>query len=107
MDRLVPARKDRPINLDLPPIHNMQQISEAMTKIVAAIADGQITPTEGEVLANFLSVQTTVVSVADLERRVEQLEAMSAEKPAQLGIQVQFVKPGESTADPLPSPVSS
>jgi hypothetical protein len=80
MDRLVPPRKDRPINLDLPPVHNAQDISEAMTRIIAAIADGQITPNEGAVMANLLSVQTRVLSAADLERRVELLEQISSAK---------------------------
>jgi hypothetical protein len=77
LDRLVPVRKDRSINLDLPPVNNAQQVSEAMTRIVAAIGDGLITPNEGASMANILSVQNSVVSMSELERRVELLEQRS------------------------------
>jgi hypothetical protein len=77
LDRLVPVRKDRSINLDLPPVSNAQQVAEAMTRIVAAIGDGLITPHEGASMANILSVQNSVVSMSELERRVELLEQRS------------------------------
>jgi hypothetical protein len=50
IERLIPARKDRPISLDLPPITDVQQISLAMAKLSAAIGEGEITPLEGESL---------------------------------------------------------
>ena len=74
MERLVPPRKDRPIHLDLPPIQTVQQISMAMTSIAAAISEGQITPGEGETVANILAVQKDVIATGELERRVEELE---------------------------------
>ena len=74
MERLVPPRKDRPIHLDLPPIQTVQQISMAMTSIAAAISEGQITPSEGETVANILAVQKDVIATGELERRVEELE---------------------------------
>ena len=78
IDRLVPPRKDRLINLDLPPVQTANDISHAMTSVVAAIAEGRITPNEGEAVANLLSIQSTVVSVADLERRLEVLEKLGS-----------------------------
>jgi hypothetical protein len=39
LERLIPPRKDRPINLSLPAIENVQQISLAMTR-VSAIGEG-------------------------------------------------------------------
>src|SRR3954464_9602810 len=51
LERLIPARKDRHIHLLLPPVETVQQISEAMTKVCAAIAEGGITPSEGEVIS--------------------------------------------------------
>jgi hypothetical protein len=74
LERLVPPRKDRPIRLILPSIDNAQQISVAMTTIAAAIGEGEITPIEGETLANILVAQKAVVGTADLERRLDDLE---------------------------------
>ena len=83
LERLIPPRKDRPIHLILPPIENVQQISLAMAKVSAAIGEGEITPAEGEVLANILVAQKEVMVTGDLERRMEDLERrMSTDGPA-------------------------
>jgi Family of unknown function (DUF5681) len=74
LERLIPPRKDRPIHLVLPPIENVQQISLAMARVSAAISEGEITPTEGEVLSNILAAHKDVMVTADLERRMDDLE---------------------------------
>jgi hypothetical protein len=74
LERLIPPRKDRPIHLLLPPIENVQQICLAMAKVSAAIGEGEITPLEGEVLANILAVHKTVLQTGDLGRRMDELE---------------------------------
>jgi hypothetical protein len=40
--------------LDLPPIGNAKEISGALSTILTAIGEGQITPGEGETMANNL-----------------------------------------------------
>jgi hypothetical protein len=74
LDRLLPARKDRPIDLNLPAVQSAKQISEAMGTVVAAIGEGQITPNEGQVLANILTVQAEFVEAERLEQRVFTLD---------------------------------
>jgi hypothetical protein len=74
LERLLPARKDRPIDLNLPPVQSAKQISEAMGTVVAAIGEGQITPKEGQVLASILAVQAEFVEAEHLEQRVFHLE---------------------------------
>lgn len=74
LERLIPPRKDRPIHLLLPPIEDVQQISLAMARVAAAIGEGEITPTEGEVLSNILLAHKTVLVTADLERRMDEFE---------------------------------
>jgi hypothetical protein len=74
MDRLLPPRKDRPVQLDLPPIQTMEQVSIAMGRVFQAIAEGQITPGEGETLVKLLAVQKEVIATAELEPRMEKLE---------------------------------
>src|ERR1035438_4117000 len=73
MERLVPPRRDRPIHLNLPPIDTVEQISTAMTMVAAAIGEGQITPSEGEVLANLLVIQKEMIVAGEVEQRLEQL----------------------------------
>jgi hypothetical protein len=74
LERLIPPRKDRPVHLPLPPVENEQQISLAMAMVSAAIAEGEITPMEGEVVANVLAVHKTILGTGDLERRLDDLE---------------------------------
>ena len=60
--------------MDLPAIQNAEDIAAAMTKVVQAVASGEITPTEGQVMANILSAQTGVLGAVDMEGRVKRLE---------------------------------
>jgi hypothetical protein len=74
MERLLPPRKDRPVQLDLPPIETVGQVSLAMAVVARAISEGQVTPGEGETLTNILALQKEVIATAELEQRVETLE---------------------------------
>src|SRR5450759_4888192 len=80
LERLIPPRKDRPIHLLLPTIENVQQICLAMTRVSAAIGEGEITPTEGEVLSNVLVAHKTVLETGDLGRRMDELELRMSKK---------------------------
>jgi len=66
----MPARRDRPIQLPLPPVETVQQIALAMGKVATAVGEGEITPAEGEVVANILVAQRDIVTTASLERCV-------------------------------------
>ena len=52
LERILPARRDRLVHLDLPPIATAKEISGAMSTIFKAIGEGEITPGEGEMMAN-------------------------------------------------------
>jgi hypothetical protein len=79
LERLIAPRRERTIHLPLPAVQSTQEISAALSTITTAIGDGQIIPNEGEVLANILAMQATVVQQGELERRVELLEQAVAE----------------------------
>jgi hypothetical protein len=51
MDRLAPARKDEPVVLDLPPLDTAADTVAASARIVAAVAAGDLTPSEAADLA--------------------------------------------------------
>ncbi len=81
LERLLPPRKDRTIQLNLPLIATLPQISSAMSTVVQAIGEGIITPTEGESLVNIFTMQTKMLETADLDHRVTQMEqAMATNK---------------------------
>src|SRR4051794_25359737 len=76
LERILPARRDRLVHLDLPPIGTAQEISGAMSTIFMAIGEGQITPGEGEMMANVLATQSNVFKAEELESRLEKVESL-------------------------------
>src|SRR6516165_770068 len=46
LDRLVPAPKHEPVVFDLPPLHTAADSVAAAAKLVAAVADGDLTPSK-------------------------------------------------------------
>ena len=51
-----------------------------MARVAAAIGEGEITPTEGEVLSNILVAHKTVLMTGDLGRRMDELERRMSKK---------------------------
>jgi hypothetical protein len=74
LERILPPRKDRAIHLNLPPIENVQQVSLAMAGVFSAIAEGKITPLEGDVLSSILAAHKAVLVTGSLELRMDDLE---------------------------------
>jgi hypothetical protein len=74
LERILPARRDRPIEMNLPPVQSAKQVSEAMGTVIGAITEAQVTPNEGQTLANLLAMQSEFIEAARLEERVYKLE---------------------------------
>jgi hypothetical protein len=74
LDRLFPTSKERPIELDLPPVENFQHISTVLSSVLQAVATGQITPLEGIQVASLLHLHHDVLKHADVESRIQLLE---------------------------------
>jgi hypothetical protein len=80
--RLWPARRGRPVALDLPPIRTAADLVPALTVVAAAMAAGAITPDEAQGVAGVLETQRRAAETADLEARVAALEARRGEAGA-------------------------
>jgi len=75
LERVSPAPKDRPINLpDLPSTHNVAGVSEAQQRILEAVADGVVTPSEGSTLSGILEARRKALETHELEQRILALE---------------------------------
>jgi hypothetical protein len=83
LERLIPARKERCVQLDLPPAATLQDVAIAFQDVFAAVAEGRIAPGEGLSLATILKNQVQIIEARDLARRLELLESKLAEKPAE------------------------
>ena len=76
LERILPVRRDRLIQLDLPPIGTAKEISDAISTVFMAIGGGKITPSEGEMIASVLATQANVLSAQEFESRLERVEAL-------------------------------
>ncbi len=75
MDWLCPARKNHPIGFALPPIATAADPASAMGEIVAAVAKGQLTPSDGAEVAKLVEGYAKVLETSELEARIEALES--------------------------------
>jgi Family of unknown function (DUF5681) len=76
LDRILPVRKDRPLNFDLPPIDNAADAMKATALLVAGVARGEITPSEAGELGKLIDSYVRLVEAAQLAERVANLERM-------------------------------
>lgn len=74
LDRALPTQKDRLIHINLPQIKTPKDILKAIESITQAIANGEITPLEGEALARILDVHAKMIELHEFEERLLQLE---------------------------------
>ena len=73
LDRLLP--KDRLIKIDIPRLDFADEAIDGMAAISRAIAEGQITPSEGAAVSNMISGYARAIEVWELSRRIEAIEA--------------------------------
>ena len=74
LDRLVPPRRDRPVPIDLPDLRTAATASEAMARIVGAVSEGDLTPSEAADLSALVDKFIRTLEAVDLEARITRLE---------------------------------
>ena len=79
LERLIPARKERSIALELQPVHNISDIAANLQAIQVAVSEGRITPGEGQVMADIASQQGRLFESVDVDRRLQALEEFQSE----------------------------
>lgn len=67
LERVLPIRKERSIELELPPAQNLQ-------RILTAAGEVRITPSEAQAMAEVVNSQAHLFATADMERRLQALE---------------------------------
>lgn len=75
LERLAPPRKDSPVTIRLPRIERAADAVSAMSMVIGAVGDGEVTLTEGAALAGIVETHRRVLETADLAARIEALEA--------------------------------
>lgn len=74
LDRIAPARKDRPVPFALPSLTKASDAVQASAAIVEAVANGDLTPVEAAEPAKVVDGFTRAIEAADLEDRIRTLE---------------------------------
>ena len=81
LDRILPARKDRPVSLALPEVESAKEIPVAIGAVLSAVGEGQLTPSEGQAIASMLETQKRAIETAELQQRLAAIEtALRARK---------------------------
>jgi len=75
LERVLPARKDSPVYVDLPAMTSVSDAAKAMSAILAAVAAGEITPTEGDAIAALIEKTRRLIETEIFEARISALEA--------------------------------
>jgi hypothetical protein len=69
-----PPRKDRPVSFNLPPIKTAADALTATGALVAAVAAGDLTPSEAAELSKLIEAYVKSLEVTDLAARIASLE---------------------------------
>ena len=75
IERITPARKDAPVEFDLPDINNAKDAANAASAILGEVASGAITPIEGATVMSLVEQYRRTLEASDLEKGIEALEA--------------------------------
>jgi hypothetical protein len=77
LDRIAPPRKGRPVDLKLPKVETAADAVKALATVIDAIGQGDLTPDEGQTIANVIEVKRKTIETAELEARITALEGMT------------------------------
>ena len=74
LDRIVPARKGRAVAFQLPIISTPADILTALSAVVAAVGQGDLSPDEAAAIVALLESHRKTLEAVDLESRLAALE---------------------------------
>jgi hypothetical protein len=74
LERILPPRKDRPISFELPKIETTGDCTGALTSLLTAVAAGDVTLEEGNVVASLIEKHVRIRETSDFEARLKALE---------------------------------
>ena len=74
LERIAPAKKDAPVQFDLPPMQSAADAAKAAGAVLDAVAMGDLTPTEGAHIMGLVETYRRTLETTELESRVAALE---------------------------------
>jgi hypothetical protein len=83
LDRIVPPRRDRPVQFAIPALKSAEDASKAMAAITTAMACGELTPAEAAGLSHVIEAYLKAIEVNEIEQRIRALEELQARELGQ------------------------
>ena len=74
LSRILPVKRERTIELDLPVLGDSQDSLRAIGTVLEAVGAGAITPSEGQAVTSLLEAHRRTFEVEELENRLNTLE---------------------------------
>jgi hypothetical protein len=74
IERLIPARKGRPIVFALPKVAKPEDIVAALGTLTAKVASGELTPDEAASVAAIIELKRRAIETVELDARLRALE---------------------------------
>jgi hypothetical protein len=86
-----PSRRDRSVELALPPIRSAADILGAIKVVAGAVGRGAITPAEGVAISQMIESFLRAIDASDFENRLRQLEeSQAANRPDPYGPAIRY-----------------
>jgi Family of unknown function (DUF5681) len=74
LERVAPMPRNRPVNFLVPPIKTAADLGRAMSAVLRAAADGNLTPDEATSIASLIETRRRTIETLELEQRIAVLE---------------------------------
>lgn len=74
LDRLAPPRRERTIDIELPTLNGTSDATGMTSALVAAVANGAISPAEAKAIGEVVDVHLRAVELREVEERLRRLE---------------------------------
>jgi hypothetical protein len=74
LDRILPARHDRPVCFAMPVLNSAEDAAKAVGAITTAVARGELTPSEAGELSRVIEAYVKALETSEIERRLKILE---------------------------------
>jgi Family of unknown function (DUF5681) len=81
IDRLVPRPRGRLVSFELPTIETAKDVATASAAILAACANGELSPEEAAVLMGLIEAHVRILGATEVEARLAALEAAAESTP--------------------------
>src|SRR5262245_21451076 len=81
LDRLMPRRTGRPLDVTLPAINDVRDVVTAMAAITTAVNDGRLTAEEAGQLVHILNSYSNAIEVYDHSTRIAAIESQLKKRP--------------------------